>query len=49
MKGSAMFSEKFSMGIGDRFISIVKENEAVVSRQVRDNLFERHIKRLFPA
>jgi len=39
---------KVAAQMGDRFLAIVKANEAVVSRQVRQNLFERHIKRLFP-
>jgi len=50
-----MILEKYSMGIGDRFgqqgsaqlQSIIKANEDVVSRHVCENLFERHIKRLF--
>jgi len=38
---------KVAAKMGDRFLDVLKANEDVVSRHVCENLFERHIKRLF--
>jgi hypothetical protein len=38
---------KIAAGMGERFLDEVKRNEAVISRNVTENLFKRHITRLF--
>ena len=32
---------------GDEFRQALKRNELIIAREVEENLFERHIKRLF--
>ncbi len=38
---------KIAAGMGDAFLSEVKRNERIISKNVTENLFTRHIKRLF--
>ncbi|MBN2242526.1 MAG: hypothetical protein JW793_07540 [Acidobacteria bacterium] len=38
---------KIAAGMGERFLNEVKKNEAVISKNVTENLFTRHIRRLF--
>nr|HPI71994.1 hypothetical protein [bacterium] len=33
--------------MGDRYYAALEENEATIAKNVRENLFERHVKRLF--
>ena len=39
---------KYSFGLGDRYLNALKKHEAVVARNVTENLFERHMKPLLP-
>lgn len=38
---------KVAARMGDRYLNLLKECEAVVAKNVTENLFERHLKRLF--
>lgn len=38
---------KIAAEMGDRFLSALTDNREIISQQVRSNLFERHIRRLF--
>lgn len=38
---------KIAAEMGERFLTVVRRNEEIVSQQVTRNLFDRHIKRLF--
>ncbi len=38
---------KVAAQMGDRYLDLLKENEAVVAKNVTENLFERHLQRLF--
>ena len=38
---------KIAADMGDRYLNALKEYEAVIAKHVSENLFERHIKRLF--
>lgn len=40
-------SFKVAAKAGDRYLSLLKSNEAIVGRQVTTNIFERHLKPLF--
>ena len=40
---------KVAAKMGDRYLAMLKEGEASISRNVTQNLFERHIKPLFLA
>jgi hypothetical protein len=40
-------SFKIAAEMGDRFLSVLKGNKEIISQQVCNNLFERHIQRLF--
>jgi hypothetical protein len=41
--------EKFSFGMGVRYLNALKEYKTVIAKHVCENLFDRHIKRLFMA
>ena len=38
---------KVAAGMGDRYTALLRENEAVIARNVRENLYARHIAPLF--
>jgi hypothetical protein len=39
---------KVAAELGDRFYKAVEKSEEVIARNVKENLLERHIKRVFP-
>jgi len=38
---------KIAADLGDRYLNALKEYETVIAKHVCENLFDRHIKRLF--
>ena len=38
---------KIAAEAGDRYLALLREHRELVGRQVTENIFERHIKRLF--
>ncbi len=42
-----MILKRLSFGMEDRYLNALKEYEAVIAKNVCENLFDRHIKRLF--
>ena len=39
---------KYLFGMGDRYLNALKEHEVVITKNVAENLFERHMKSLLP-